>query len=316
MAVEWSTVERQVRSDDKGKFDIIIYPSGIEWIEDTTDIYLKVDGVGTFELSPWAESQMCSKLGIPVKYFRYSPGDLKNIQLDYWIRSLFQDKDRWLLRCKGSTIRGVLSDRYRPFDNHQLLELWKGLSIAHKYRYEYSLSDLSFYMRALPRNGNGRHDGLGGLCAGVYIANSEVGRRGVSIHATVWRQVCSNGLIAPVSATALYRRHIWLDADALANDFKQAVEDALQASKKSIKQLAAARDVSSSEEELMSELARIESTAFEDYHRTLALDAFRREREHNLFGVVNTLTELAQGLPPDDRFELEARAGRLLERVG
>lgn len=315
MTVEWSVIERQVKTDDEGKFDILVSPYEIEWIEDAEDIYLKVYGVGTFVFSPWAESQLCSRLGIPVKYFRHSPGDLKRIQLAYWIRRLSGEQDRWLLRCKGSTVRCALSDRYRPFDNHRLLELWKGLGYARKYRYEYNLSDQSFYLRAIPLNGEKRGDGLGGLFAGIYLANSEVGRRGVSVHATVWRQVCSNGLIAPIDATALYKRHIWDVENAVVREFEGAVGLALRESWNSVKKLAAAKDVSAGTDELMLELSRIESSALQDIHREAALESFRREGEHNLFGVVNVLTELAQALPPDDRFELEARAGRLLSRV-
>ncbi len=315
MAVSWTNIEERVERDDRGKFDIVVPPSYIEWIEDTTDVYAKIDGVGTFVLSPWAESQFCAKLGIPLKYFKHSPGDLKIMQIRYWIRSLFEDTDRWLLRCRGSVVRGLLSNHYKPFDNHELVELWKGLGFAHKSQYELWLNDVSFHLRAIPQNRRTRGDHLGGLYPGVYIANSEVGRRGISVRATVWRKVCSNGLIAPIGAASFYKRHIWLNDRVIREEFQEAVQTAFAQSEKNLSRLVASREIFADEEVLAAELSRFDSTVVPEDQAREAIRAFRRENQRNLFTVVNALTSLARCLPADDRYELESRAGRLLARV-
>lgn len=314
MAVTWKTVRQSVISDDRGKFDLLVTPGLIEWVEDVEDLYLKVNGVGTFMLSEWAESQLCAKLGVPTRYFRRSPGDFKRIQLEYWIRRNFKDDDRWLLRCKGSVIRGVLSDHYQPFDNHRFIELWEGLGISSEFNYHEMLTDVSFHLRAIPKNGRRKNDGLGGLMAGVYIGNSEVGRRGMSVQATVWRLICSNGMIGAVDSPSFYHRHIWIDELEVARRFKEAVSAALDESRSGLHRMAAATAVPATEEDLLFALGETAAAALDGHGGSFAMNSFRSGGQMNLFGVVNAMTSLARHLPADERYDLERRAGKLLER--
>jgi hypothetical protein len=77
---------------------------------------------------------MCGRLGIPTAYFRRCPLDLQDAQFNIWARhhDRFESNgsngrashERWLLRVKNDTLRGVLSDRYTRLDNEPFLTVW------------------------------------------------------------------------------------------------------------------------------------------------------------------------------------------------
>lgn len=78
-----------------------------------------------FTPSPWAESQICAKLGIPVSYFRKCPNELQDSQFTYWMSDLNERSEhrdpRFLLRGRGPNLWGFLSSRYACLDNADVL---------------------------------------------------------------------------------------------------------------------------------------------------------------------------------------------------
>jgi hypothetical protein len=120
-------------------------------------------------------------------------------------------KDKtWLVRQRdeGDTVRGILSDEYKPYNHVQLV---KAVEAALQYEgmdVEVLLKQFSDELRAyliLPQinydapngNGNGSADGggTGGITPAVYLGNSEVGSGKVRINPGGFRSYCTNGLI-------------------------------------------------------------------------------------------------------------------------
>jgi hypothetical protein len=78
----------------------------------------------SFIINDFATTQLCSKLRIPVSYFKRCPDFLRGPQLEYWKTKHKRNysKERYFLfRTWGEEIKGVLSDLYYPIDNTTIL---------------------------------------------------------------------------------------------------------------------------------------------------------------------------------------------------
>ena len=313
MTVLWNQVKKQIEEDDKGKYDMIVDPRAIRWLIPDDDFLIEADGAGPFSLSPWAENQLCARLGIPVKYFRNCPGKLKKMQVEYLIKHGYEKGKRWRIRLKGNTVRGLVSGSYQPFDNNNVAAVWENIGQCNGFKYQPLLDDTSFFLRAIVPNGKDKDDKLGGLLTGFYIRNSEVGRSGISAGPIVYRLICSNGLVVSQERNALmYKRHIWLDKNAIAKMLNNAVGGAIEISRKTTQAMAEARKTPVSPDALVRKLDELE---LEEHLKQQALDSFAAEGDHNIFGMVNALAAAARELPPHERYELERSAGKILAEV-
>lgn len=312
MTTLWNQVKKQLDKDDMGKHDIVVDPRSIRWLIPNGEFLLEADGEGPFSLSPWAESQLCSRLGIPVKYFRNCPGQLKKMQIEYLVKHRVERGKHWRLRLKDSTIRGLVSGLYQPFDNRTVASVWESLGQHNRFKYESLLDDTSLFLRAIVPNGE-RDDELGGLMTGFYVRNSEVGRSGISAGPIVYRLVCSNGLVVVQDRKAfMYKRHIWIGEGAIAEMLNHAVSGSIDLSRKTTRVMAEARKVSVSPHALVRKLDKLE---LDERLQQQTTDSFIAGSDHNVFGMVNALTAAARELPPHERYELERSAGQILAEV-
>lgn len=306
----WKKVKEQVAEDDVGKHDIVVEPGKIRWQAYDGEFRVQVDGGDPFSLSEWAECQLCARLGIPVKYFRSCPADLKRMQIRYLIKHNCDKDTRWRLRLKGNTVRGLVSGSYQPFDNRAVTSVWESIGQSERFQYESLLDDTSFFLRAIVPDGKSGGDNLGGLLTGFYLRNSEVGRSGISAGPVVYRLVCSNGLVVAQDRKALmYKRHIWIDESTISEMLNHAVTGAIDLSQKTTELMAASRRKPVSLDILVHRLDELE---LEERLRQQAIDAFLSGEDHNLFGMVNALTATARLLPPHERYGIERLAGEVL----
>jgi len=154
------------------------------------------------------------------------------------------------------------------------------------------------------------------LVAGLHIANSEVGKRSVTVDALVYRLVCQNGLVRLVKGRSLlHQRHVALTQPRMELALKSAIHDALIQSTGFMERLSWAT------EQHISDVPGTLDAIASDWGLSQALrgkvqEAILTEPRHlheTLYGLVNGLTGAAQALAADDRYTLEALAGKLLE---
>lgn len=330
-------VRGRVLADDEGKWDVILPRQSL--LMDRGTLLLPSECEGDYPpsvtLSPWATAQACTRLGIPTAYFRRCPTPLQDAQFNHWAwkgNGIHEDGDwddepeapptqgevpeRWLLRAKAGQVRGILSQRYVRLDNRQLLDCLHPLLQS---RYEVkslALTEESLHLRlvdpALARDvlPNDR------LVVGLHVANSEVGRRAVSVDALVYRLVCANGLIKLVRGRSLLRhRHVSWDEPRFAFSLERALGEALTAGAGLIEQLSwAARTPVADVDGTLAALVHQGSLTQELRERVRrALLGTPPSQQETAYGLVNALTFVAQGLCPDDRYDLEVLGGRLLE---
>ncbi len=222
----------------------------------------------------------------------------------------------WLLRMKGDALRGVLSARYARLDHDLLLDcltplLPQGFAVDW-----FSLDDAGLHLRLVdPRTPQSVLPGDDLFC-GLHLANSEVGRRAVTVDALVYRLVCQNGLIRRVKGRSLmHQRHVHLAAPRFQEALEGAVLGALDEAGRFVEQIrTAARTPVPDVQAVLAQLGRQE--ALSRSFLEAAEKSLRSEpsgQQETVWGLANGLTQAGQALAPDDRYAVEALAGRLIE---
>ena len=321
-------LHRQITQDDQNKWDLTVPRDRLALTNGR--LILPEEYVGEYPesltLSPWATAQVCQRLGIPTPYYLRCPLPLRDAQFNHWAWSQDQEPDEdshkpssprpWLLRCQRGGVRAVLSERYAPLDNADLL----GTLVP--------LLEGRFEVRGIALTGESLHLRLvdprlarevlpdDRLLAGVHVANSEVGKRSVTVDALVWRLVCLNGLVRLVKGRSLLRqRHISWDRPRFADALRTAVSEAVMAGAGLIDRLqAATREPVPDVAGVVRAIARQASLTQAVQEKVLAaLQATPPPQQERVYGLVQALTFTAQSLSPDDRYDLEVTAGRLLD---
>jgi len=150
-------------------------------------------------IRPWAHTQLQTHFNIPKVYYdrmlKEDPALLAQ-NVNAWAE---RSDSRRLLRTVGGDVRAVLSDRYRPRDNYDLLQAV--LPVARELRLSLVSSKvternlfLQFVNPALEDEFRPTKVGDPVQC-GIAIRNSEVGSGAISLESLVWRLECKNGLI-------------------------------------------------------------------------------------------------------------------------
>lgn len=345
-------VRERVRRDSLDKWDALTprgeirLHNGRVWFPEAA----QSDFAASLRPTPWAVSQFCQRLGIPATYFRKCPPRLQDLQFNHWVRHLgsqpddgedgyspFPDRtddeappetdpdnpapsetksETWLLRMKGDALRGVLSSRYARLDHDLLLDTLVPLVPAGFAVDWFSLDDTGLHLRIVdPRRPQSVLPGDDLLC-GVHVANSEVGRRAVTVDALVYRLVCQNGLIRMVKGRSLmHRRHVSLSASGFKEALEAAIVGALAEASCFLEQIriAAVTPVPNLQE-VLAKLGRQEALSkgfLEAAERSLRSEP--SGQQETVWGLANGLTQASQSLSPDDRYGIEALAGRLIE---
>jgi len=327
-----SEVFARVSAEDELKWDLLLDKEEMRWGEgklcsSRLDRGLYPKGLTP---TPWATSQMCNRLSIPTAYFKRCPTWLQDAQANHFLhkesekgqsgrtQSQYRQSstgERWLLRAKGDVLRGVLSDRYAKLNNADALCTLRPL-VEDRFEVQWlALTEESFHLRLTdPRLSR---DILPGdrVMAGIHLANSEVGKRSVTVDAMVFRLVCQNGLIRLVKGKSLlHQRHVGLTPAHLQAGLGRAIEDALIQSAGFMERMSWATKEPLGEIEKTLEALPFSQSLRETVKASLLAEP--KGQQETLYGLVNALTFTAQGLEPDERYALEAMAGTLLESGG
>jgi hypothetical protein len=328
-ALTWDELSDRVRQDDQGKWDRLVPRDELRLEEGRLCFprrYALPGNNGSLQLNDWSTLQLCQRLGVPTGYFRRCPSLLQDSQVNHWLRHPETDRkereseppeSRFLLRAKGDTLRGFLTERYSPVGNADLMRVLAPALRETGYSIRWcAITDGSLHVRLTDERQ--RREVLPGdaVIAGLHLSNSEVGKRRVTVDTLVWRLVCLNGLIALVKGKSLFSaRHVGLSVPELADKLPAMIQRAVTEGETVIERFQRATTVHLSNPEGV--IATIASDwglsqAMEE-RITTALLTERLGQQETLYGLVNAVTNVAQRLPPDDRYTLETLAGRLLE---
>lgn len=286
--------------------------------EDMKFNYLATTGEKrTADISEFAFSQLCTRLGVPASYVKkcFDNGKV-NLALDNFQAWAGDCDKNMLIREHNGVARAVLSDSYAPFDSYQVL---RALNYTVSERFKPSqvfLSEDRLNIRFVDYEPLATNDGSQ-IFPGFTVSSSDVGRGSLSVKFFLYRYACQNGLVVSSMGGTLFRQsHIGASmSESKIAVFNRAFMDLQTLSERSNELIKVNRDKHLKDFELQMYLskARSELKLSEKSMDKLTM-LIGGKYEMNTWGVINSVTELAQDFTLDTRIALESWAGDLFTK--
>ena len=174
----------------------------------------------THDVNSWAKKQIATKTGIPLKYFRKMEDNGKIDLLADNVNTWMPDKEKRMVRVLDGNVRALLSSKYKPINNYDVLFLT--IDEIKKVRengmlvdtVDARVSDTKLYLKLTSPDLSADIEKFNGIQqtepvqGGMIISNSEVGNGAFCVQPFINVLVCTNGLI---SDRALRKVHVGAD---------------------------------------------------------------------------------------------------------
>lgn len=312
-----TSISQRISKEASKNWDEVIDPSELRMQGGELHLRQLDQPSRPLKANTWAEGQLCSKLGIPVNYFRKCPPILKDAQFEYWMDQLYSSSNghspKLLLRGNGETVRGVLSERYACIDNLALIEAIDTLESTGLEVKGFELTEVSFHLRLVDPTSYIGADSDDPLFSGVHISNSEVGMRTLSVDALVYRQVCTNGLVRLVKNRSVYaRKHIGRTPEDLARILRESSMAALDLGGRSALAFAQAKETRIDDPDSKVLALAKPWNLNEEVQESIIKQLSVEPLPDTAYGLINAITTVARSQDPDERFRIETLAGSLL----
>lgn len=266
------------------------------------------------DITQFAFSQLCARIGVPGKYIDkcYKSGK-EDLALQNFRAWADEAKGNMLIRENDGIVRAVLSDNYAPFDSYKVLRTLKYTVNVKRYQpTQVYLSEDKLVVRFVDFTPLPIKDGSP-LYVGFSVTSSDVGRGALSMKMFLYRSVCMNGLLISSGNGTLYKQsHIG----------ENMTESKMQVFQRAFNNL----DLVTSE--MVANIKRNRERTLKDFEMQILVEKAKRELklskerseqfealvgiyEPTKWGVVNSITELAQEFSLDRRIEMEEWAGNL-----
>ena len=172
------------------------------------------NGHSRLAIADHAHSQIAEATGIPLAYYRRMATDAPDLMAANVNRWFADDQSRRMVRTIrpdgiGSipTMRALLSDRYRPLDNYQLLESVLPILHVHGISVEScEVTEKKLYLKAVNKRQTLDVKVGEAVQAGIMISNSEIGFGSLAIQPLVYTLRCTNGMV--MQDASLKRNHV------------------------------------------------------------------------------------------------------------
>lgn len=319
-AKAFSVIADKITEDAQDKFDLILKPSEFAFGNELKDLimYSPLTG-GTCVVQPWALSQICQKIGVPVSYINkcVSSNEMKlavqNLNRWWSIYSASSDKMQNLYRlrrAKPNILRAFLSSRYSVFNDVDIINFLNSSSLI-KDRFFYDtffMTDGRLAIRLVDKNTKVVDD----VFVGLEIFNSEVGMSRLEIRLYLYRVACTNGMLVPIEGSKFVHIHYGIEQEDFVSGFNfvvskipayvQVVTQIIEATKNATIFMQTYSEYVDNLNEFLRDtelVGEIVNTYVDKYDKT-----------H--WGFVNAITEVAQSRPAGQRLFLEEYAGRIL----
>lgn len=316
---------------DQNKIDYIIDSKEIFINDDLTGRFKLFDKFHYFTTNQTSIKSLARNLSIPYSYLKtLVDAELKEL-LAYNLNILSSHYSKQImLRAfirENSKLeaRAFLSNRFARIDDYHLIQAtFKALNqLNASVHVKTVLNSMEQFKLSMILDDIFFEDKETAYHAGFTIENSEIGLSSVRISAYIFRQVCSNGLIIKYNEVFYERRHLGskLDEGRLDSAYKTEFElkeienfilyyydhfetfiDAFMTTKEVII------------EEPLTVVSNLvshhPSFTVEDAKDVLTLNV--NKYDNTLFGLINSITEVAQNRETSRQFQLEEFAGNFL----
>jgi hypothetical protein len=264
------------------------------------------------QMSDHAFSQLCAKIGVPVRYMKQCLSDgevsLVSDNMNTWIEKL---KSPLLVRTYNNKVRGVLSDKFSVLDTPDIINVLQENLDDYKVKATY-LNEERFHARLIQKD---MLDIAGeDLFAGIQIDSSDVGRSVLKVRFMIFKQVCTNGLTVSKGSGVLFeQKHIGITS----SEFDKGLRASLSRVPELVASISTA--IQDNRNVKLTKGAVDEMIAHAREHLTLTEDAGNKiidlmndKYGKSRWGLINGITEVAQDYTLERRLELESYAGNLL----
>lgn len=196
----------EIERQNKSKRDFLVAPSKVKAYPIGGDLEIafalkeQTETEADFfagKLTKTGHEQLGTYLNIPKPYYdrMMTAGNVellaKNAQ--WW---LDRQSDRRMIRTLDGNVRGILSDRYRRLDNHDLLTAMLPILLEAKAQIATcEITDRKLYLKFIMHQIEGEVKKGDIVTLGGIISNSEVGYGSLAVQPLILRKVCDNGLI-------------------------------------------------------------------------------------------------------------------------
>lgn len=285
------------------------------------DPFEEYKGFPNFPISRYALGQLGTKIGVPVRYLEkcIASGriDLAQDNVNSWLEDY--NKDLFIREYNG-TIRGVLSNKYSVCDSHEILKVVDDAVNLSKYNVKGSyLNEERLHVRLiskemLPISGED-------LFAGLFIDSSDVGRSILTVRFGIYKQVCTNGLMISRAGGVLFeQKHIGISSDEFHQGLVSSlsrVDELTEYAMGSIQRTRQRLNHWSVESEYEGDILEFidhirQKTNLSQSSANKVIDLMRDKYEDTRWGLINSITEVAQDFTLERRLELEKIAGSML----
>jgi len=297
--------------------DLILYPERLRVAWDSGELKMRI-GKEQYTFSAHSFSQLCNMVGVPAKFMKKCAEDFPELVLENINKFLRNQTKPMFFRFYGDQIRGILSKKFAAMDTNEVVtSLRKNMDNGYEVK-NLLLTPERFHVRLidpemLPIDGED-------LFAGIQIDNSDVGRSGLYARYTLFKLICTNGLTVDRFGGDLFsQRHIGIDANRFQREFSRNMDKLPEVSKNLKNYIEAARGsefiVRDFEEALEADPIiqkfKIDTRAGDDHIEKL-VNLHKKKYHASEWGLINAITDLAQGFNVDRRQEMEKFASGLL----
>ena len=290
-----------------------------------TRLAVQVPSGEALTLEPKAQIQLLGQWQIPPDHFSRLPRQLQAAELSHFtraqpkgltIRAVTEVSDRY------PAARAVLSDRYTPFDNTDVLQVVTQYLEGFEIQRPDVHRDEMVIVATRPEVHDVSTRRLGDIVkTGLMIRNSEVGEGCAAVEFILWRLRCLNGLICPQAEVSVRQRHIWVNRHAFQVQLKNATSNVLEIGEGMVRQLRASHDLllpnlDPDDGKLQAEVAKVlrREGIWTRQFQQVATEALAGQEEASVFGLIQFITGAYaknQGLV--ERSARERAAGKLME---
>lgn len=267
-----------------------------------------------------AFSNLMTKLGAPADFVRDRLPAPLQLATTNWLMASCEKNQSALLRLRGDEVAAVVSDRYCPIDQEELLACIRAALVQQNALGEIEVKSIATGLVDVVRltfPSEQEAVKVGDVTAlGLDISSSSFGKSAVHVRGLLWRLKCTNGLRVQEKAGSFSFRHVG-DIDRMRAGIAEAIPSALAVARGTMGRWKAAVDVMVNDVAAlinsMRELTMGEQKLIEE-HVQREVGALALPEHAPLYDVLNGVTSAAQALVPARRLELEGMAGDLLVR--
>lgn len=319
---------KEIQSRCRDSSVIITSPDTVHY-DSWNDKFSFVTDEGVFHtlLTDHSKSQMCTRLGVPVRFLQRLQGaglhDLASDNINT-LMTTGDDKPMLLRMFEGdkSYLRGMLTPSYTPMDTDVVLdnfmEVIEGTDISNYKVKNFTMTPERFHARLTgPKLNVPGED----LFSGLQIDSSDVGKSRLSVKYLIYKLVCQNGLMVAKSDFTLFEQvHKGISPSEFRDRFVASIERLPELAAYSEKVIVSTMNKGERYNfEKMSEDVMVQfvksvknKTLLSDKSMDKIIDLMQTRYSPTRWGLINSITEVAQDFTLSRRLELEKIAGDML----